>query len=188
MLAISTLAFVITLLGLSKASEAAIAASKRENDHWGKNHGRISEVPQQKLEQQLEPLSMSKQCNIPPDSRFDCAPEKLLSQDECQARGCCYIPVSSKGSAGWQPWCFFPTNYSSYKMTNLTATKTGYTANLIRSAPSFMPDDILNVQLNVVFETKGRLHFTVSRDYCFVLFLKNEVQDTLTLTKHGRSL
>ncbi|KAM3846334.1 lysosomal alpha-glucosidase isoform 3-T3 [Vipera latastei] len=161
MLVISTLAFVITLLGLSRTSEAAIAASKRENDHGGKNHGRISEVPQQKLEQQLEPLSMSKQCNIPPDSRFDCAPEKLLSQDECQARGCCYIPVSSKGSAGWQPWCFFPTNYSSYKMTNLTATKTGYTANLIRSAPSFMPDDILNVQLNVVFETKGRLHFTL---------------------------
>ncbi|XP_015672926.1 lysosomal alpha-glucosidase [Protobothrops mucrosquamatus] len=161
MLVISTLAFVITLLGLSRTSEAAIAASKRENDHWGKNHGRISEVPQQKLKQQLEPLSMSKQCNIPPDSRFDCAPEKLLSQDECQARGCCYVPVSSKGSAGWQPWCFFPTNYSSYKMTNLTATKTGYTAHLIRSAPSFMPDDILNVQLDVVFETKGRLHFTL---------------------------
>ncbi|KAL7989549.1 hypothetical protein Chor_012215 [Crotalus horridus] len=161
MLVISTLAFVITLLGLPRTSEATIAASKRENDHWGKNHGRISEVPQQKLEQQLEPLSMSKQCNIPPDSRFDCAPEKLLSQDECQARGCCYVPVSSKGSAGWQPWCFFPTNYSSYKMTNLTATKTGYTAHLIRSAPSFMPDDILNVQLDVVFETKGRLHFTL---------------------------
>uniref|UniRef100_A0A8C6V503 Lysosomal alpha-glucosidase n=1 Tax=Naja naja TaxID=35670 RepID=A0A8C6V503_NAJNA len=149
MLVISTLAFAITLLGLSRTSEAAIAASKRESDHWGKNQDRVSEVPQQKLEQRLEPLLLSKQCNIPPDSRFD-------------SRGCCYVPVSSK-----EPWCFFPTNYSSYKITNLTATQTGYTAHLIRSAPSFMPDDIMNVQLDVIFETKGRLHFTVSRDFFF---------------------
>ncbi|KAG8129187.1 hypothetical protein E2320_015989 [Naja naja] len=80
MLVISTLAFAITLLGLSRTSEAAIAASKRESDHWGKNQDRVSEVPQQKLEQRLEPLLLSKQCNIPPDSRFDCAPEKLLSR------------------------------------------------------------------------------------------------------------
>uniref|UniRef100_A0A8C5WVE3 P-type domain-containing protein n=1 Tax=Laticauda laticaudata TaxID=8630 RepID=A0A8C5WVE3_LATLA len=157
MLMNSTLAFTITLLGLSRTSEAAIAASKREGDHWGKNQDRVSEVPQQKLKQQLEPLLLSsKQCNIPPDSRFDCAPEKLLSQDECQARGCCYVPVSSK-----EPWCFFPSNYSSYKITNLTATQSGYTAHLNRSVPSFMPDDIMNVQLDVIFETKGRLHFTL---------------------------
>ncbi|KAG8129188.1 hypothetical protein E2320_015988 [Naja naja] len=54
-----------------------------------------------------------------------------------------------------------PCLFQRAMITNLTATQTGYTAHLIRSAPSFMPDDIMNVQLDVIFETKGRLHFTL---------------------------
>uniref|UniRef100_A0A8D0BDK0 Lysosomal alpha-glucosidase n=1 Tax=Salvator merianae TaxID=96440 RepID=A0A8D0BDK0_SALMN len=105
----------------------------------------------------LEPT----QCDIPPDSRFDCAPEKLLSQRECQARGCCYGPVSSRAPTIGQPWCFFPPSYPSYKIVNLTVTENGYTARLARSVPSFLPDDIMNLQLDVMLETEGRLHFTL---------------------------
>ncbi|KAJ7315883.1 hypothetical protein JRQ81_002045 [Phrynocephalus forsythii] len=99
-------------------------------------------------------------CDLPPGSRFDCAPEKLLSQEECQARGCCYIPASSKSPALGQPWCFFPPSYPSYKMVNLTATETGYTARLARETPTFMPEDVMNLQLDVIFETDCRVHFT----------------------------
>ncbi|XP_048674815.2 lysosomal alpha-glucosidase isoform X2 [Caretta caretta] len=100
-------------------------------------------------------------CDVSPDSRFDCAPEKLLSRAECEARGCCYVPVSIKGSAIWQPWCFFPPSYPSYKMENLSATETGYTAGLTRTVPSFFPEDLMVLRLDVVFETEGRLHFTL---------------------------
>ncbi|EMP39291.1 Lysosomal alpha-glucosidase [Chelonia mydas] len=100
-------------------------------------------------------------CDISPDSRFDCAPEKLLSRAECEARGCCYVPVSIKGSAIWQPWCFFPPSYPSYKMENLSATETGYAASLTRTVPSFFPEDLMVLRLDVVFETEGRLHFTL---------------------------
>nr|XP_032653104.1 lysosomal alpha-glucosidase isoform X2 [Chelonoidis abingdonii] len=100
-------------------------------------------------------------CDISPDGRFDCAPEKLLSRAECEARGCCYVPVSPRGPAIWQPWCFFPASYPSYKVENLSATETGYTASLTRTVPTFFPEDIMVLRLDVVFETNGRLHFTL---------------------------
>ncbi|KAM7146422.1 lysosomal alpha-glucosidase isoform 2-T2 [Macrochelys suwanniensis] len=100
-------------------------------------------------------------CDISPDSRFDCAPEKLLSRAECEARGCCYVPVPSMGSAIWQPWCFFPPSYPSYKVENLSATETGYTASLTRTVPTFFPEDVMVLRLDVLFETEGRLHFTL---------------------------
>ncbi|XP_030389756.1 lysosomal alpha-glucosidase isoform X3 [Gopherus evgoodei] len=101
------------------------------------------------------------QCDISPDGRFDCAPEKLLSRAECEARGCCYVPVSPRGPATGQPWCFFPASYPSYKVENLSATETGYTASLTRTVPTFFPEDIMVLRLDVVFETDGRLHFTL---------------------------
>uniref|UniRef100_A0A8D0GY36 Lysosomal alpha-glucosidase n=1 Tax=Sphenodon punctatus TaxID=8508 RepID=A0A8D0GY36_SPHPU len=100
-------------------------------------------------------------CDISPDSRFDCALEKLLSQGECEARGCCYVPVASEAAGIWQPWCFFPPSYPSYRMENQTATETGYTARLVRDKATFFPDDIMTLQLDVLLETEGRLHFTL---------------------------
>ncbi|XP_068932192.1 lysosomal alpha-glucosidase isoform X1 [Petaurus breviceps papuanus] len=102
------------------------------------------------------------QCDISPDSRFDCAPEKTLTQVECEARGCCYVPVAQQGfSEIWKPWCFFPPSYPSYKLENLTTTRTGYTATLTRAVPTFFPKDILTLLLEVRMETENRLHFTI---------------------------
>uniref|UniRef100_A0A8C5WMN8 Lysosomal alpha-glucosidase n=1 Tax=Leptobrachium leishanense TaxID=445787 RepID=A0A8C5WMN8_9ANUR len=99
------------------------------------------------------------QCNADPDSRFDCAPEKILSKEQCEERGCCYAPA--KHSANGQPWCFYPPTYPSYVITNLTQTEMGYSATLTRSAPTFMPRDITTLRLDVMFETPTRLRFTI---------------------------
>nr|XP_060620307.1 lysosomal alpha-glucosidase [Anolis sagrei ordinatus] len=152
----------ITLLSVSVIHGAPQEAEKRG---WEKDRGGKAEEQHEKLAEQLDPLRsfsfQPTQCDIPPDSRFDCAPEKLLSQEECESRGCCYIPAWPKGSAVWQPWCFFPPSYPSYKMVNLTETKIGYTAQLTRDRPTFMPEDIMNLELDVLFETESRLHFTL---------------------------
>ncbi|OCT61893.1 hypothetical protein XELAEV_18047924mg [Xenopus laevis] len=100
------------------------------------------------------------QCNLSPNSRFDCAPEKIVSKEECEARGCCYSPAEHNGNIG-QPWCFYPPSYPSYKMDNLTQTDRGYSATLKRSMGTFMPRDIMTLQLEVFFETESRLHFTI---------------------------
>ncbi|CAK7292063.1 Lysosomal alpha-glucosidase [Vulpes lagopus] len=109
------------------------------------------------------PRAAPTQCDVPPNSRFDCAPDKAITQEQCEARGCCYRPATP-----WpqlprmgQPWCFFPPSYPSYKLENLTTTETGYTAALTRSTPTFFPKDILALRLDVLLETESRLHFTI---------------------------
>lgn len=108
------------------------------------------------------PRAAPTQCDLPPDGRFDCAPDKAITQEQCEARGCCYMPARwPPGTQMGQPWCFFPPNYPSYRLENLTTTKTGYTATLIRATPTFFPKDIMTLRLDVLVETESRLHFTV---------------------------
>ncbi|XP_075034030.1 lysosomal alpha-glucosidase [Mixophyes fleayi] len=99
-------------------------------------------------------------CVVAPSSRFDCAPEKGVIKDECEARGCCFSPQTDAPGIG-QPWCFFPSNYPNYKMTNRTETENGFTATLTRNVGTFMPDNIMTLRLEVSFETDTRLHFTI---------------------------
>ncbi|XP_055971733.1 lysosomal alpha-glucosidase [Sorex fumeus] len=102
------------------------------------------------------------QCDVAPSSRFDCAPDRGISEQQCRERGCCYQPAGPPRGAGLgQPWCFFPTGYCSYKLENLTATATGYSATLTRPCTSFLPKDVMTLQLDVLIETKSRLRLTI---------------------------
>uniref|UniRef100_A0A673VNX4 P-type domain-containing protein n=2 Tax=Suricata suricatta TaxID=37032 RepID=A0A673VNX4_SURSU len=109
------------------------------------------------------PRAAPPQCDVPPNSRFDCAPDTAITREQCEARGCCYVPArrGPRVPRMGQPWCFFPPSYPSYKLGNLTTTDTGYTATLTRTAPTFFPKDILTLRLDVLLETESRLHFTI---------------------------
>lgn len=111
------------------------------------------------------PRAVPTQCDVPPNSRFDCAPDKAITQEQCEARGCCYIPAKQelRRTQMGQPWCFFPPSYPSYKLENLSTSEMGYTATLTRTTPTFFPKDILTLRLDVMMETENRLHFTVGR-------------------------
>ncbi|KAG8565047.1 hypothetical protein GDO81_012689 [Engystomops pustulosus] len=104
---------------------------------------------------------MSDACAVAPTSRFDCAPDKGITKEECEGRGCCYSPTGKDSGIG-QPWCFFSTTYPNYKLTNKTETGHGFTATLIRSKTTFMPNDIMTLQLEMLLETNDRLHFIIS--------------------------
>ncbi|KAM6344905.1 lysosomal alpha-glucosidase isoform 2-T2 [Alca torda] len=97
-------------------------------------------------------------CEVPPGDRFDCGPERLLSREGCEARGCCYAPA---GPGPGPPWCFFPRGYPSYRAENVTATASGYTARLRRVAASFLPGDVGSLRLDLALETPTRLRFTL---------------------------
>ncbi|XP_074967754.1 lysosomal alpha-glucosidase isoform X1 [Phalacrocorax aristotelis] len=99
-------------------------------------------------------------CEVPPGDRFDCGPERLLSREGCEARGCCYAPAGPGPGAG-PPWCFFPRGYRSYRAENLTVTADGYSARLRRVAASFLPGDVGSLRLDVALETPARLRFTL---------------------------
>ncbi|KAF7221012.1 lysosomal alpha-glucosidase isoform X1 [Nothobranchius furzeri] len=103
-------------------------------------------------------VSGRSECSMASESRFDCGRDRVLSQDECEERGCCYSPLP--GSSG-PPWCFYPSLYPGYKMSPITPTKRGQTASLTRVTPSYLPKDIFNLSLEVTEETAGCLHITL---------------------------
>uniref|UniRef100_A0A3Q3IGA5 P-type domain-containing protein n=1 Tax=Monopterus albus TaxID=43700 RepID=A0A3Q3IGA5_MONAL len=101
-------------------------------------------------------ISKNTKCTMAPESRFDCARDRLLSQRECEERGCCYVPLPN--TAG-PPWCFYPSWYPGYSMGPLTPTRRGQAATLTRALPSYLPRDISTLNLEVIEETNsdGRL-------------------------------
>ncbi|CAJ1074960.1 lysosomal alpha-glucosidase [Xyrichtys novacula] len=102
--------------------------------------------------------SWDDKCALAPESRFDCGRDRLLSQGECEERGCCYAPLpDSEGP----PWCFYPSSYPGYKMGPFTPTPRGQAATLTRATPSYLPKDISTLRLEVMQETAGCLHLTI---------------------------
>uniref|UniRef100_A0A8C1DSV3 Lysosomal alpha-glucosidase n=2 Tax=Cyprinus carpio TaxID=7962 RepID=A0A8C1DSV3_CYPCA len=93
-------------------------------------------------------------------SRINCGCDRSLSRADCEARGCCYVPLPQSGLGG-PPWCFYPVRYPGYKMGPLLPTEKGQRATLARSAPSYLPRDIPTLQLDLMPETLGRLHLTL---------------------------
>ncbi|XP_041720299.2 LOW QUALITY PROTEIN: lysosomal alpha-glucosidase [Coregonus clupeaformis] len=130
---------------------------QRVSSHLAPSHRLLGEVP--------HPASSSgpreAECRrVAHESRFDCARDRVLSQTECQGRGCCYAPLP-QGLSGGPPWCFYPPSYSGYRMGPLTPTSRGQAATLTRPTPSYLPRDISILQLEVLDETEGRLHLTL---------------------------
>lgn len=92
--------------------------------------------------------------------RFDCYPEAGSNQGNCEARGCCWDDSKEYGDVGI-PYCFYPTDYEMYQISGPVDTDFGCTANLTRSQPSYYPDTIKDLKLDIYYETKTRLHFKV---------------------------
>uniref|UniRef100_A0A3Q2TU39 P-type domain-containing protein n=1 Tax=Fundulus heteroclitus TaxID=8078 RepID=A0A3Q2TU39_FUNHE len=97
-------------------------------------------------------------CSVAPQSRFDCGRDRLLSQEECEERECCYAPLP--GSAG-PPWCFYPAPYPGYTMGRLTPSERGQTATLTRASPSYLPKDVSTLSLEAMDETPGCFHLVL---------------------------
>lgn len=130
---------------------------QRGSSHPAPSHRLLWEVP--------HPASSSgpreAECRrVALESRFDCARDRVLSQTECQGRGCCYAPLP-QGLSGGPPWCFYPPSYSGYRMGPLTPTSRGQAATLTRPTPSYLPRDISTLRLEILDETEGRLHLTL---------------------------
>lgn len=109
--------------------------------------------------------SVRDQCSIAVESRIDCGRDRSLSRADCEGRGCCYVPLLPQSGSRGPPWCFYPVRYPGYKMGPLMPTERGQRATLTRSAPSYLPRDIPTLQLDVMAESLGRLHLTVSASF-----------------------
>ncbi|XP_071081834.1 LOW QUALITY PROTEIN: lysosomal alpha-glucosidase-like [Haliotis cracherodii] len=105
-------------------------------------------------------LVSAPQCDVTFDSdRFDCWPEtKGAAQQACEARGCCWDTNVGQGV----PTCFYPRVYNnSYRVTSLQNTTHGMEAVLQRSTQSPYPGDVIELKLEVTYETNERLRFRI---------------------------
>ncbi|XP_077986810.1 lysosomal alpha-glucosidase-like [Glandiceps talaboti] len=107
-------------------------------------------------------LSLSSQivayeCPVSETSRFDCYPEQGKTQKGCEERGCCWSTVKS----GAAPECFYPLDFPTYSANEIDATKYGYKAVLERHSKTHYGNDIMKLEMDVLFETDTRLHFKI---------------------------
>ncbi|TRZ01375.1 hypothetical protein DNTS_034928 [Danionella cerebrum] len=148
----------LVVLSLENNITHAVSPSRK---HWPSSN--VSYKYQKnfsnKLDASASRVALKNQCNVPVDSRIDCGRDRSLSLNDCEERGCCYVPLP--GSSG-PPWCFYPYGYPGYKMGCMVPSKTGQRATLIRSVPSYLPRDVHTLQLDVMEESLDRLHLTLT--------------------------
>ncbi|KAK7508000.1 hypothetical protein BaRGS_00000965 [Batillaria attramentaria] len=100
-------------------------------------------------------------CKASESDRFDCWPHHYMASETlCQARNCCWNPNPSTQGV---PYCFYPDDYVSYTVTHVSdsVSPPGMTATLARETASPYPSDVLQLQLDVTYETYNRLHVKV---------------------------
>ena len=93
--------------------------------------------------------------------RFDCYPDLDVTPSKklCEERGCFWKPATLAKA----PECFYPLTYG-YQMTRLPVnTDLGWEAYLSRldGVPSRYGNDVMNLKVEVEFQTDSRLHFKV---------------------------
>jgi len=110
----------------------------------------------------------TQQCDQPSDvARFDCFPEDGSTQDKCEARKCCWRQaVQQKNLTGFRdepnvPYCFYPSNFPNYEVTSNNPTDFGQRIQIVKSQTTYMPNDILNLTVDLIYETQQRFRIQI---------------------------
>ena len=118
--------------------------------------------------------SSADSCSVADDSRFDCYPGLGASEEKCKARGCCWVPSASRRNPKMRaarynvsnldtPYCFYPSDFGGYKVTNVKNTDMGFMIYLqLNSKGGPYGNNYKEIVADVSFETQTRLRVTVS--------------------------
>ena len=87
--------------------------------------------------------------DIPNSLRFDCHPDPEVTQESCQARGCCWKPPNLESLPLNIPYCYYPERYSLYKRVNSSRSDTVEKHHFVNVRPSGFPKDVKNVEVEV---------------------------------------
>jgi hypothetical protein len=109
----------------------------------------------------------TQQCDQSSDvARFDCFPEDGAAQDKCEGRKCCWrTPVQQSNLTRFHdvniPYCYYPSDFPTYEVTSNETTDFGQRIRLFKSQKIYMPYDILNLTVDLIFETQQRLRIKI---------------------------
>jgi len=116
--------------------------------------------------------SNAQQCDkISHVARFDCYPEKDSTKEKCIARNCCWrilvdqTNYTEKRSTGFgvvdAPFCYYPKDFPTYAVTSNEPTDFGQRIQITKSQTTYMPNDILNLTVDLIYETQQRFRIRI---------------------------
>ena len=98
------------------------------------------------------------------EARFDCYPEKEPTKEKCLARNCCWgIPIDRINHTGLRgvPFCYYPKDFPTYEVVSNEVTDFGRRIQIIKSERTYMPNDILNLTVDLICETQQRFRLRI---------------------------
>ncbi len=119
----------------------------------------------------LVTYAYGQQCDLIPDvARFDCYPDGNGTQAKCEARKCCWRPMIQQSNLSERadpnvPSCFYPSDFPTYDVTSNEPTDFGQRLRLFRSQKTYMPFDILNLTVDLIYETQQRFRIKIYDSY-----------------------
>lgn len=98
-------------------------------------------------------------CQLTPnDYKFDCFPRGKGDQKSCEERNCCWSPSTPNSQT---PWCYYPSNYSNYKVINVTKTRDEIISYFNLTKYTNYKNDIKILRMDISFQTAQRLRIKV---------------------------
>jgi hypothetical protein len=109
----------------------------------------------------------TQQCDQSSDvARFDCYPEDGSTQQACEARKCCWkAPFQPSNLTGLPqvdvPYCYYPSDFPTYEVTSNETTDFGQRIRIVKSQATYMPQDIFNLTVDLIYETEQRFRIRI---------------------------
>ncbi|CAF4263796.1 unnamed protein product, partial [Rotaria sordida] len=89
----------------------------------------------------------------------------------CEARKCCWrLPMqqgnlTEKHRTNFQdigvPWCYYPSDFPTYSIVSNETTDFGQRIRIVKSQTTFMPNDILDLTVDLIYETQQRFRIRI---------------------------
>ncbi|UJR17013.1 hypothetical protein I4U23_003911 [Adineta vaga] len=106
--------------------------------------------------------TFAQQCDQPKKTaRFNCHPESSASSEECLARNCCWQPTMDESFDDDIPSCYYPRDFPIYQIKSSEATSFGQRLIIIKQQSTYMPNEILNLTVDLFFETTQRFRLRI---------------------------
>lgn len=103
--------------------------------------------------------TVSNYCTIISNNhKFDCFPRGKADQKSCEERKCCWSPSTLNSQV---PWCYYPSNYSNYKVINATKSINSIVAYFNLTTNTSYNNDIKMLCMSISFQTEQQLRIKV---------------------------
>ncbi len=118
--------------------------------------------------------AFGQQCDeIPEAARFDCDPDGAGggTQEKCEARKCCWrLPKKEANMTKYTdepgvPYCYYSSDFPTYEVVSNETTDFGQRLRLFRSQTTYLPLDIRNLTVDLVYETQQRFRIKIYDSY-----------------------